>query len=265
MNYLRSALSTDDPTYNSKLYNSNLGQNILNLIGDGDVDVIPWDISYIYLNDLNYNPRPVIQSYSAYNYYLDKKNYEKYSSQFAPDFVLFSMQNIDERHPFIDESITKLALITGYKPIARDNHIILLKKRDKVLEFFEDNLVNKSGKSKLGEYVKLVKSASIQYMSTDIEYNLLGRVASLFFQPPSLYLLISFDDGTEMNFRAAKGIVNSEFIVNKYVDSIDAAELFFKFNGKYNKNVDKIMFWSTQSWGFNQKFKYDIKNIQVID
>ncbi len=90
----------------------------LSLIGKSSVDIIPWEISEIYLNGLSYDPRPVIQSYSAYDRYLDQKNYEKYTSASAPDFLLFSLMTIDNRYPFWDESITKRAILSNYRLIS---------------------------------------------------------------------------------------------------------------------------------------------------
>jgi len=61
------------------------------IIGNHSVDIIPAEVSKIYFNGLYYNPRPVIQSYTAYDGYLDNLNYEKYMSANAPDYVLFSI------------------------------------------------------------------------------------------------------------------------------------------------------------------------------
>jgi hypothetical protein len=47
------------------------------IVGDHSVDIIPTEISKIYFNGLRYDPRPVIQSYSAYNRYLDSLNNRK--------------------------------------------------------------------------------------------------------------------------------------------------------------------------------------------
>jgi len=43
-------------------------------VGDGSVDILPFHISYLFYNSLNYNPRPVFQSHMAYSRYLDSWN-----------------------------------------------------------------------------------------------------------------------------------------------------------------------------------------------
>ena len=83
-----------------------LPQSVLDLIGDASVDVMPWEISTVYFNDLRYDPRPVAQSYTTYDGWLDERNYEKYISETAPEFILFAMGDIDRRHPAFTEPRT---------------------------------------------------------------------------------------------------------------------------------------------------------------
>ena len=83
-------------------------------IGKKTVDIMPWEVSYLLCNNLNYNPRPTIQSYTSYNSYLDKKNYDKYLSSTAPEKVIFALNSIDARYAFWDEAQTKIALLENY-------------------------------------------------------------------------------------------------------------------------------------------------------
>ena len=108
------------------------------------VDVIPSEISKVYFNGWKYDPRPVIQSYSAYNSYLDSLNYQKYISPGAPDYVLFSLSSIDDRLPFFDESKTKLALFTHYSVVGAMGEDLLLRKRPVV-----ENLVPVRGNERM--------------------------------------------------------------------------------------------------------------------
>ncbi len=114
--YLSDMLNTDYKADTSWFYTSRkldttfLKENI----GKKTVDIMPWEVSYLLCNNLNYNPRPTIQSYASYNSYLDKKNYDKYMSASAPEKVLFSFNSIDARYPFWDETHTKIALLENY-------------------------------------------------------------------------------------------------------------------------------------------------------
>jgi hypothetical protein len=102
-------------------------------IGKGSVDIMPYEISEIYYYNLNYNPRPVPQSYSVYNEKLDLKSTEKYTSATAPDYVIYDNISINQRHPFWDESITKRTLLTHYYLVHGDSSMV------RSLEFDEEN------------------------------------------------------------------------------------------------------------------------------
>lgn len=100
---------------------SKLPASITEVVGKSTVDIMPWEIAQIYYSELNYNPRPVVQSYSAYDEYLDNKNYEKYISESAPEYIIYANFSIDGRYPFWDESKTKRAILTHYEVVDPDS------------------------------------------------------------------------------------------------------------------------------------------------
>jgi hypothetical protein len=72
-------------------------ESILRQIGRHSVDVGTSEISYAIVNNLTYNPRPVIQTYTVFDNYLDKKNEAKYKGSTRPDFILLRLETLDER------------------------------------------------------------------------------------------------------------------------------------------------------------------------
>lgn len=58
-------------------------ERVKSKIGQRTVDILHNDVSYIFFNKLNYNPRPVIQTYSAYTAELMQLNGRKYASASA--------------------------------------------------------------------------------------------------------------------------------------------------------------------------------------
>ena len=88
-------------------------QRVLDIIGNKPVDVFPWDSEYAIENKLNYKPRPVFQSFSAYTEGLEKINYDYFVKQ-APDFLIYDYDAIDNRYPFNDESLVNLFIIRNY-------------------------------------------------------------------------------------------------------------------------------------------------------
>src|SRR5205085_1685863 len=67
------------------------------VVGDAPVDLFSYSQGVLLLNDLNYRPRPIFQSYSAYTSYLAAVNAHHYRGGAAPEFVLLNLQPIDHR------------------------------------------------------------------------------------------------------------------------------------------------------------------------
>jgi len=246
---------------NRKLEEVQLPSEVIQIIGDGTVDVVPWEISFIYANNLAYNPRPVIQSYTAYDDYLDTKNYEKYTSASAPDFILFSMDQIDGRHPFFNESKTRLAMLTRYEVVKRYDDMMLFQRRDPPLELSAESSPEVS--TQLGEYIELDETDTLQYMTANIEYSLPGRLIRFFFQPPPLEVTVQFENGKEQSYRAVKTIVNGEVLVNRFIDSLDSAEGYFGSGGQAGEPVARIKFDSPKGWGFQPEYTYRFKYVII--
>jgi hypothetical protein len=102
---------------------------ILSRIGPATVDVYPWDLCYITANGLNWKPRFVFQSYSAYHPKLDRRCAEDYRGEDAPQYILYVHQAIDSQHPCIVDPQTWMEIYRWYDVVDQVNHILLLKRR----------------------------------------------------------------------------------------------------------------------------------------
>jgi hypothetical protein len=208
------------------------------------VDVIPSEISKIYFNDWRYEPRPVIQSYSAYNSYLDSLNYQKYISPGAPDYVLFSLSSVDDRFPFFDESKTKLALFSHYTLVGAMGEDLLLRKKPAV-----ENLIPvREGEwveGRIGEDLNLAggdEHYDLQYSKIFIRYNFRGWMRRLLYQPPPLHMTITLENGEQMTYRAIPTLLEDGMIINKYVETPQEFQLLMQSGGRWCANIKKIRF-----------------------
>jgi len=84
------------------------------LVGHDTVDIIGHEQGSAIFNGLNFRPRPVFQSYSAYSEALLKLNEHYYRSDRAPEFVLQKIQTIDERLYGLDDSLVTRHLYRHY-------------------------------------------------------------------------------------------------------------------------------------------------------
>ncbi|MEO5356490.1 MAG: hypothetical protein H7844_04235 [Nitrospirae bacterium YQR-1] len=256
-----------------------LPDNIIRLIDKQSVDIMPWEISYIYFNGLNYNPRPIIQSYTAYNSYLDKKNAEKYAGPSAPQFVIYSSGSLDGRHPFWDETYTKLTLLQNYSVVSiiypgsnqLESNYFPYDTEPKMLLFSKNkvNTVKTIQKHagdvtmKFGEKLLLAPVNNILLAKIKITYTFLGYIIRTLYKPPVILALLTYDDGVETYYRASIPILENGVILNKRVISTDDALNFFTTNGKGCAKVVSLEFILTGPDKFKKYLVKDKINIAM--
>jgi hypothetical protein len=249
-------------SYSAVENKAQIPNHLKQVIGDETVDIIPWEISYLFFNKLNYHPRPVIQSYSAYDDYLDKLNYRKYMSSHAPEFIFFKIESIDFRHDLYDETKTKMALLLNYEVIDRTWNYLLLRKLKKPLQ--KKIVKTTTAECHIGDYIPIDVSREMQYAEIAIEYSWLGKLARILFQPPTLKATIQLEDGTSKTGRAVKTIVNGGIFINKFVSrTVRSADAFITHNGTNNMNVVGITFHTPHSWGFNHTFEIKKEYVNI--
>ncbi|MGR3811360.1 hypothetical protein [Jiulongibacter sp. NS-SX5] len=262
--------------YFSKLVNYNYESNFQNeelnairqlpigvveKIGDGTVDIIPWEVSYVFFNQLKYNPRPIIQTYQANSKWLAEVNESKYTSASAPDFVIANVHDYREQNPFWMDKGAYLALRENYTlidtiPTSEEPYFLFERnKTDKINyhRFKENSAV-------LDESIEIPETGDL-YLHASIEYSLIGRLARLFFQPPYLRCLVTYRDGTEESFRIPPPILEGGVLVSeRVVENDDFLRFIQRSSG--NKKPERMKFWSYMGWGFEKDFTYHFEMVQ---
>lgn len=120
---------------------SKISSQVKAVIKNSKVDIYPWEYSIIPANDLNWEPRVVLQSYAGYTSWLDLKNADHFNSSKSPTFIIWeknrvSLNNngniyssIDNRYLLNDEPHTMLSLLSNYKAKMHNDNLILLEKK----------------------------------------------------------------------------------------------------------------------------------------
>jgi hypothetical protein len=216
------------------------GRNALKeIIGDHSADVLPSEVSTIYFNGLKYDPRPVVQSYSAYNTYLDSLNEQKYLSADAPDYILFSLASIDDRLPFFDESRTKLAILSRYTVVGSVNGVLLLRKKispNDLVKSSKETIID----TRLGQDVLLPKSDGLEFARIFVNYSLYGRLNRFLYQPPSLRITLTLEDGESMEYQGITTLLADGLIINRYVDTKQDFQLLMQSDARVGYPIKKI-------------------------
>ncbi|MDZ4844867.1 MAG: hypothetical protein SH857_04880 [Chitinophagales bacterium] len=224
-------------------------------ISNKTVDILPEDISVIYRHKLNYSPRPLIQSYSAYSLFLDSLNYKKYVSPTAPKFLLLYNKRIDQRVPFWDESVTKRAMLSNYELIETadryDSSYLLLK--EKTIPVRYSVVVIDSFSSETESVIDIPQDSANVYLYLDIQYSRWGKLKRLFFQAPILEIEFIYDDDTRMVYRCLPKIANTGVLINKLVRTNQDAYNFYK--GKHGQLRKIVQFKLRPKSGFDSKIQ----------
>lgn len=235
---------------------------VKNEIGQKNVDIIPWEVNLIFYNKLNYNPRPIFQSYVAYDPYLIRLNGEKYNSENAPDYVIFSNQTIDGRYAMFDDEEVKLALIKNYSiqkyfTINNLNYLLFKKSNHDSLNI---SPIIKEENIEMGEDYIIKDTNKAYLMKFDIDYSLLGKAMRFAYQP--LYPIITFtlEDGSTKNFKVVIPILKGGVIINPFIEN---EKDFLNFSeGNWQSKVKKITKFRIEPLGQGYLKRLSLLNYQ---
>jgi len=222
-----------------------------NAVGDHTTDIIPTEVSLIYTNGLRYAPRPVIQSYVAYDKYLDLINYNDYLSPRAPDYVFFTLEGTNDRFAWFDESRIKLALLARYQPVTMIGDQLLLKKQDpsrQMIPLREDTV-----DAEMDRDIPIGKGPGLQFTRILVDRNWWGKLRTFIYQPPELNMDLTLEDGEIRHLRLLKPELEDGIILNKYVNSTQEFRLFLLSDGRINPNVRSVRIVASGVGGYRPK------------
>lgn len=195
--------------------------NILHKLKNQTVDVYPWNIRMLIENDVNYLPRPVIQSYSSYTPMLEDLNFAMYNDPArAPQYVLYEYGSLDSRYSLFDESKVNIALKVNYTLDETFDYggkkILLLKKKP---DF------KKVSFEKTKEYAMLLNSPLVPKKNTFYTvtmYNTLkGKMYSVIKHAPELKLEIQIKGGSKVEFKTSKKLLEAGIFEDNVIEKTE--------------------------------------------
>ena len=186
---------------------------------EGDADLYSYEQTILFAHALPYQPRPVIQSYSAYTPELAAMNAAHLRTARAASNILFAVQPADGRFPSLDDGLSWPELLTLYdiKGTSDDRGTFLLLSRSAVpREFRLTPLQNTS--AHFGEPVILPAATNGPvWVEIEIKKSLAGIVVSTLYKPPVLMLTVSLQDHTQHRFRLVPGMAGGGFLLSPLI------------------------------------------------
>ncbi len=192
------------------------------IAGQSTLDVVGFEIGVAVLNKFNYQPRPVIQSYSTFNPPLDQLNYDLYASERAPQYVLSKIQTIDRRLPTMDDARVLLMLAYRYEYLRTEKGFGLWK-------------LNPGPFDPASVAPRLLRSSDLPvnqplsvkdladqplWLRVDLQPSFLGKIRSFFYKPPQVTLHIETIDDEKKDYLMPLPQGRTGFVINPLIEDV---------------------------------------------
>lgn len=197
-------------------------------VGTASVDLFTYQQGLLLLNDLNYRPRPIRQSHMAYSPELAALNHRHMIGPRAPDYVLLRWETIDDRLPTMDDGIVLLELLRRYQPLFEENQVLLMRRRDLVLEPLR---VVRTAGTVVGfdEEVAVPEAGtSCQAFTVQLTATPAGRLRSTLVQGPHVFMEVDFQDGSTQRYRIVPGMLRQPVLLDPLPDTSDRMQRFIQ-------------------------------------
>jgi hypothetical protein len=236
----------------------------LKKIGDAEVDIYPWEHSYIAANNFKWKPRKMLEigaSTAKWTSEASAKNYERNSA--SPEFVLFhfvkdkysgNFGSIDERYILNDEPHVIFNILNNYNLEEKTDHFLLFRKNkgDNLLSVETEELTDNA----FGKWVNIPFAENeITRLKVSSSNTFLGKAKKFLYKEEAYYIDYQFEDGKVLTYRyvpstALDGLWCNPFILNPEND--------FK-----EQKVVKVRLRNTNSLFIKNEIKTQIERIKT--
>jgi hypothetical protein len=222
---------------------------IKRVVGQGTVDVVSHGQGVVLLNRLNWTPRPVFQSYTAYTESLLRMNTRFFHGDQTPQFVLFRSEPIDGRFPMLEDSGVILELLRCYKPVLAEKKYLLMHHSVERKNGADTEPVRNVERTiELGEEVAMT-AASGEYLTLALKFHesAAGQLLRSLYRPPVVLLKVETASGVQNEYRLIPEITESPFLLSPLVqDQADFANLYSQI---LPEHIVKFSITAKKLWG----------------
>lgn len=214
--------------------NYNLRAQTIKLIDNKSVDIFDTEQVIAELYGMNWKPRPVFQSYSAYSSYLDNLNAQKILSEDAPSFILYKSFSIDDRFAIFDEPSTLRNLLLLYSKVSEDGEFDILMRKTEPVVYTEQAISSHNISS--GVHIQIPDQRGL-FARIYMDYNVLGNIYAFIYRAPSAKIHFMVNGTEKLNGRlifanAGNGLYLSAIIPLLTKQQNQKIEMFISSNAK---------------------------------
>jgi len=190
-------------------------------VGGASLDQLSCEQGVVFLNGLNWRPRPVFQSYTAYTPALLRLNADYFRSATAPDYVLCSFCPVDGRLGSMEDCLALREILRRYYPVTKERHFVLFKRVPPGQEAPapEPEMVCRRT-IRFDKEVNLEDTpGEYQWLSLRFAPSLTGLVRGACFKRDNLYLELRTASGTKLRRRLVAAMAQEGFLINPLVNT----------------------------------------------
>ncbi len=186
----------------------------------GSTDIYSFGQSAVLSAGLDWSPRPVFQSYAAFNPQLEALNERFVAGSGAPRNVLFTIEPIDTRLPSLEDAASWPIILARYRITDLRGNVAVLQRRDNNGSWQSGAASTiSSGTFVLGQPVTLPTSEALVWAQLDVRPTLLGKLVSAAYKLPELHISYGFADGRQLSFRYIADMGHVDFLAVPLVQS----------------------------------------------
>ena len=232
----------------------------------GTVDLYPNEIASIFAYDLAYQPRPVIQSFSAYTSKLARLNAEHLKKSDAAETILFDLQPIDGHLASFEDGLSWAEILTLYDITNIEGRYLILQRSSQPRQYQLKPITNKVNLS-LGEWFDVPHTQEPIWGKIELHPNLLGKLATAALRLPPLYMEIETADGMKTKYRTIGDVMSEGFLLSPILaNRLDFLDLTAPDWQKKlaDKKVTRfrIVDGGLNSWLYPQKYYFTLSQLQ---
>jgi hypothetical protein len=217
----------------SRIKQENALPGMKRLIGQDSVDVFGHEQAIALLNDLNYQPRPVFQGYSAYTPFLVARNRDFYLGPTAPAFVILKYQTVDDHLAAEDDAGALEVILRNYEPIGTEKEYMLWKRKAESLPLVPHRLL-REGTATWGDPLPLLSNECPVWIEVEIRSTWLGKLREFLYKPAKITMTVETVDHDTEYYRLVRPLARSGFIINPTLRNLDDLLGMYRAPGKGN-------------------------------
>lgn len=189
-------------------------------VGHGTIDALLNAQSALLANGLNYRPRPVFQSYSAYSGELAELNARFFLSPRAPQWVMLNWTAISGDYPTSEDPRALLRILQDYRPVLTERNYVLFRRRGA-----PPAPAATAGRAR-DLPVRFANATPIPASMTDawfarfdVRLTPYGKVEAALFRPPKFEVEARLRDGGTRTYTVTPAIARSGFVLSPALNS----------------------------------------------